>query len=282
MSEPEDQEDEPHRLGIQSVETAAEILKALAQGGGVLSLTKLASQANMHVAKVHRYLISLTRCGLVTQEREGGNYQIGPLAVTLGLTGLRISNPVRTAFDALPGLRDQVNETVCLAIWGDLGPTVIALEESSHPVTMNVRIGSILSVATTAIGRTFAAYLPAAVIAPFLERERAAHRPGRASPALPAARELDEILKKIRARGLSRVQGTAIPGVNALATPVFDHRGQVIFVLGVVGRQETLDTDWEALPAQALKAAAAALSRAFGHVDVAPAPKLERASTKRA
>lgn len=260
----------PHRLGIQSVETAAVIMQALAQGGGVLPLNKLAKRAKMHTAKVHRYLISLTRTGLVTQDHDSGYYKIGPLAITLGLTGLRISNPVRTAFDALPGLRDQVNETACLAIWGDLGPTVIALEESSHPVTMNVRIGSVLPLSTTAIGRTFAAYMPPSVIEPFLEQERVHHRSGTSRHPLPGAGEFEEILAKTRERALSRVQGAALPGVNALASPVFDHRNKLAFVIGVVGRQETLDTDWEGPPAQILKATASELSRALGHVDLEP------------
>jgi DNA-binding IclR family transcriptional regulator len=53
-----------------------------------------------------------------------------------------------------------VNETVTAAIWGDTGPTIIAMEESGHVVTMNVRIGSVLPLTTTAIGQVFLAYLP--------------------------------------------------------------------------------------------------------------------------
>lgn len=56
----------------QTTPAAAAILKALAQGGGVVPLNKLAKQANMHAAKVHRYLTSLTRSGLVTQNRDSG------------------------------------------------------------------------------------------------------------------------------------------------------------------------------------------------------------------
>ncbi len=144
-------------LGIQSVEIAARILRALAEGGGALALRDLAAAAGMHRGKAHRYLVSLARAGLVTREAEAGRYGIGPLAISAGLAGLNRLNPVRLAYEALPALRDRIGETVVLAVWGERGATVIALEDSARPVTLNVRVGSILPLRTSAIGRVFAA-----------------------------------------------------------------------------------------------------------------------------
>src|ERR1700716_1090390 len=116
--------------GVQSLGIAATILKALAAGGGVLALKHLAVATGMPRAKVHRYLFSLRASGLITQDPETGHYAIGPAAVTIGLVGLGRLSPVRQLNDALPPLRNRVNETVTAAIWGDTGPTVIAIEES--------------------------------------------------------------------------------------------------------------------------------------------------------
>ena len=132
-----------NRLGIQSVEVAARILQALAAAGRSLPLKDLAKLAGMHPGKAHRYLVSLTRSELVAQDQASGHYGIGAASITLGLAGLRSVNVVRTATALLPTLRDEINETVLLAIWSPQGPVVFALEESSRPVTMNVRVGSI-------------------------------------------------------------------------------------------------------------------------------------------
>jgi DNA-binding IclR family transcriptional regulator len=148
------------RGGVQSVGIAATILKALAAAGGVLPLKHLAAATGMPRAKVHRYLSSLRNAGLITQDPETGHYAIGSAAVTIGLVGLGRLSPIRQLNEALPRLRDRVNETVTAAIWGDTGPTIIAMEESGHVVTMNVRIGSVLPLTTTAIGQVFLAYLP--------------------------------------------------------------------------------------------------------------------------
>jgi DNA-binding IclR family transcriptional regulator len=70
-----------NRLGIQSVEVAARILRALAQAGRSLPLKDLARAAGMHPGKAHRYLVSLTRVELVIQDETSGHYGIGPAAI---------------------------------------------------------------------------------------------------------------------------------------------------------------------------------------------------------
>lgn len=252
--------------GIQSVEIAARILAALAAGGGSLPLRALAAATGMHRGKVHRYLISLARAGLVAREADFGHYGIGPLAITAGLAGLNRLDPIRLAYEALPALRDSVGETAVLAVWGERGATVIALEESARAVTLNVRVGSVLPLRASAIGRVFAAYLPEGAWARIAAAERTRTAAGATSLAKPA---FARALAALRREGVARIEGTLIPGLNALAAPVFDHRGKLALVLGVVGRRETLAAGANAPGAGALRAAAQALSRQLGHVPAA-------------
>ncbi|MCG8505534.1 MAG: IclR family transcriptional regulator [Sphingomonadales bacterium] len=263
------------RPGIQSVEIAATILKALVRGGGVLPLNRLAKLADLHPGKVHRYLISLTRSGLVIQDRDSGHYRIGPLSMTVGLAGLRITHPLRLAMEALPALRDKVGETVALAIWADVGATVIAIEESRHPVTMNVRVGSLLPLLSTAAGRTFAAFMPADMTADFLAKEWAdslaqewaGDNPEDGAGIVPDRQELETILDDIREKGLAGIESRLLPGVNALAAPVFDYRGRLSSVIGIIGRREMVPSDLDGPIAQTLKETTDDLSRMLGHLN---------------
>jgi len=243
--------------GVQSADVAATILKTLAAQGGVLALKELARAAGMPRAKVHRYLASLRRSGVVAQDAESGRYRLGEAAVAIGLVGLRLLNPVRQLSAALPGLRERINETVTAAIWSDAGPMVIAIEESDRLVTMNVRVGSVLPVSTTAIGRVFAAHLPGGTTRRFIAAER---RRGGA----PDAKALARLLHGIRARGLSFRRGALIPNVDAIAAPVFDHRGKLVGVICVVGRAQPSMARGGRL-AHALATAAQNLSRQLGH-----------------
>jgi DNA-binding IclR family transcriptional regulator len=146
-----------------------------------------------------------------------------------------------------------------------MGATVIALEESAQAVTLNVRVGSTLPLLTSAMGRVFAAFLPAAVTAPFLAAER--DKAKAAQRAVPDAASDARLLDEIRVRRLSRIEGTLLPGLNALAVPVFDYRGKLSSVIGLVGHRDMIDMTEEGAVATELKATAAALSARLGYVD---------------
>ena len=241
--------------GVQSVGIAAKVLKALAAQGGSLALKELAAATGMPRAKVHRYLASLRGAGLIAQDPQSGRYQIGAAAVTIGLVGLGRLSPVRQLQEALPRLRERVNETVTAAIWGERGPTIVAIEESDHLVTMNVRIGTVLPLLTTAIGRLFLAHLPASATQAMAAAER--RRPTTSASPVPSDDELAALL----------ADGPLLPGVDALAAPVFDYRDKLAAVICVVGRAGAMNGGWDGPVVKSLIAAAGGLSRQLGHVD---------------
>ena len=240
--------------GIQSVEVAAKILAAFVEAGRPVPLKELARLAKLHPGKAHRYLVSLTRTELVTQDENSGHYGIGPMAIALGLAGIRTVDVVRTSTALLPALRDEINETVLLAIWSPQGPVVFTFEESSRPVSMNIRVGSILPVLTTASGRVFAAFMPREDVQSLIDAELVR------SPRMAYR----AILDAVRQQGLSAVEGTLVPGVNAVSVPIFDHKNRIAGVIGALGRSEELDVNLEGKVAKALLKTAAEISRRLG------------------
>lgn len=240
--------------GIKSVEVAAHILKALIAAGRPVPLKELSRLAHLHPGKTHRYLVSLTRTEVVTQDDASGFYGVGPLSIALGLSGLRSVDVVRTSTALLPALRDEINETVLLSIWSPQGPVVFALEESSRPVSMNIRVGSILPLLPTATGRVFAAFMPRDDISALIEVER------RRFPRFSARHILDDTRKY----GLACVKGTLVPGVNAISVPIFDHKNRIAGVIGALGRTEELNIGADSKVAKALLKTAAEVSRRLG------------------
>jgi DNA-binding IclR family transcriptional regulator len=248
------------RSGVQSVTIAAAILKALAAGGGELPLKGLAAATGMPRAKVHRYLASLRATGLIDQDAETGHYRIGSAAIGIGLVGLGRTSPVRQVQDALPRLRDAIGETVTAAIWGDHGPTIVAMEESDHPVTMNVRMGSTLPLLSSVIGRVFLAFMPEATTRPVIAAERRKQPTG-----LPGNEELAQVLAGIRQRRVAWAHSPLLPGVDAVAAPVFDYRGKLAAVICAVGRTGAMQMKGESIAVETIANAARELSHRLGH-----------------
>lgn len=274
----------PQRGGVRSVQLAAAILKALADADGAVPLKGVAAVTGLARAKVHRYLTSLRYAGLVAQNAATGHYQIGPAAMTIGLAGLRRLSPVAEVSGALSALRDTVNQTVTAAVWSEAGPIVVAMQESTHWATMNIRVGSRLPILTTAIGRLFLAHLPESKVRSLVAAERHEARSGEPSP--PTADELDGMLGEIRARRLSRAPSALLPGVDAIAAPVFDHRNDLVAVICVVARADAEITGWNGSAVRALTATAAEVSERLGFIGdplhpASAAPIADRERTRR-
>ena len=249
------------RLGIQSVEIASRILAAMAEAAQPLQLKELARRCGMPPAKVHRYLVSLTRTTLVTQESGEGRYGIGPAAISLGLAGLHAVDVVRVASESLLALRDATEETAVLAIWSASGPVVIRIEESSRPVFMNVRVGSTLPILRSAVGRVFATFLEAEVTTRLIEKDRRSPGQTRERGREPS---LSDVLAATRRHGIGVVDGDLVPGVTALAAPVFDHRARIVASIALLGSPEHLDANPKSETAALLKRTATSISLRLG------------------
>src|SRR5262249_56611198 len=85
---------------------------------------------------------------------------LGPLAMRLGLAALNSHQPLRDAIALQQDVRNQIDETLVLSVWGAQGPTVVHVEESSQPIIMTMRIGAVLPMLATATGLVFAAFPP--------------------------------------------------------------------------------------------------------------------------
>ncbi|MFE4756781.1 IclR family transcriptional regulator [Streptomyces mirabilis] len=215
------------RQGIQSVEIAMTVLRALEEGRGPMSLTQLGGACGMAASKVHRYLVSLKRAGLVSQSPSSGLYDFGPATRSLGIEALRRTDEVGTASEFLPGLRDHTTHGVNLAVWGDNGPVVVRWEYGSYALPITVRIGATLPMLASSIGHVYLAHLPQTLVEPVLRGELA---DGEELPTSEIAAIRDEVLKT----GVAVTSGGVVPGVASIAAPVFIPGSALPIVIAVV------------------------------------------------
>jgi DNA-binding IclR family transcriptional regulator len=256
MAEAGDDEDETRvQRGIQSIEVGGRLLLALAGSGRPMALKDLALAADMSAAKAHPYLVSFGKLGLVAQDNGSGRYGLGPLAMQLGLISLQQYDPVRLATARLPELAQQLGHMVAIAVWGTHGPTIVRTEEPPAPVHVNMRHGTVMSVRGTASGRLFAAFLSSQRLQPVLDAD-----PVPVGAEAAFRREVDQA----RHSGLAHAVDSALPGISALAAPVFDASGQMVLSLTVIGPGAMLDTQTEGEPARALRQVAMELTAQLG------------------
>lgn len=249
--------------GIQSVEVGGQLLLALADSGRPMALKDLAAAAGMLPAKAHPYLVSFGKLGLIAQEDATGRYGLGPLALQLGLISLQQFDPVRLATGVLPQLAQTLGHTVAIAVWGTRGATIVRIEEAPSAVHVNMRHGTVLTLRGTASGLLFAAHLPEdTVLAALADETSRAGSGAKARPGIDA--DLASTLARVRSEGLARVSGGTVPGVSAMAAPVFSQGGKIVLSLTAIGPTAIFDDDPKGAIATVLREEAAKLSRQLG------------------
>src|SRR3954469_628542 len=252
------------RAGIQSVEVGFALLEALGQAAGPQMLRDLAAAAGMSAAKAHRYLVSFQRLQLVVQDPGSTRDDLGPAALKLGLASLRRMARVKLGGEQAGALMERIGHTVALAVWGNHGPTIVHWEESPQAVTVNLRLGDVMPLLSSATGRCFAAYVSKDAIAPMLREELArAQKQGRADlPASMAA--VRAMLDEVRERSAARVVDVLLPGIVGFCAPVFDADGHIALGIVTLGPTGTFDAAWDGAIHAPLRQAAQQLSRDLG------------------
>lgn len=242
--------------GIQSIEVGGTLLRALAHHGRALPLKELAAEAGMSPAKAHPYLVSFCKLGLIEQDADSGRYGLGPLAMQLGLISLQQSDPVALATPLIEPLAVRTGHTVAVAVWGNRGATIVRIAQPPSAVHVSMRHGTVMSLSGTASGRLFAAWLPAAVVRAAFRLERGAERGAKVVPAAE--------LQAIREQGFSAVKGLLLPGISAIAVPVWGGGGALALALTAIGPTPTFDDRPAGAVARPLLEAAAGLSARLG------------------
>lgn len=259
------------RQRVQAATTGMVLLKALARLGGRASLTTLARHVEENPAKVHRYLISMMEEGLVDQDPISLQYFLGAEAIQIGLAAMRLADPLRIAEPALARLRQDLEMTCFMAVMGNKGPTIVRFEEPGLPVTLNVRVGSVLSLLWSATGRVFLAYLDDSRVEELAHAELAGISEAQRA-TLDAVDPIAALKRQVRATGMAIVRDTNLQGISAIALPVFDFSDHLAAVITVLGATGSFDTEPDGRVARALQAESAAISRALGHrIDESPA-----------
>ena len=251
------------KRSIQSIEIGGQLLNVLAKESRPMILKDLAEMASMTPSKAHPYLVSFGRLGLIEQDAYG-QYRLGPAALQLGLSCLNQLDPLKVATPIVEKLALDIEHSVAIAVWGNLGPTIVRMIESREPIHVNMRTGTVMSVSGTATGKVFAAFTSPEKLKTLKELnlgDRVSHGD---VDMKPDSQVTEQELNQIRADKIVSAVGRPIPGVNALSAPVFDQSGQLALVITALGPAVSFPADRDGSIAKTLLASANEISKRLG------------------
>jgi DNA-binding IclR family transcriptional regulator len=230
---------------IQSIEVGFQVIRAMEAADGPLPLRDVAAIAGMPPSKVHLYLVSFIREGLVRQDPHTGHYGLGSFAIQLGHSAIRQLDVVALSRDELQALQEATSFATYLSVWGNRGPGIVSKVDGQRQGSLTVRLGYVLPLYASATGRVFLAYLNRSETAQLLAEELAAIRTG--DETWPGAADLPENpeaiadqLDLIRQQGFATSRNNINANFAAMAAPIFDHTGRVIAAATVLGSEKAM------------------------------------------
>ena len=238
--------------GVQSLGRAFEILERMADLGGTVGLSQLASDVGLPLPTIHRLVRTLVDLGYVRQERSR-QYTLGPKLIRLGESSSRM---LRTwAQPYLSGLVRDLGESANLAMLDSDQIVYIGQVPSSHSMRMFTEVGRRVSPHCTAVGKALLANESDAAVRELLGRT------GMVAHTVHTLTDPDAFvveLARVRGQGYAVDDGEQEIGVRCVAVAV-PHAPTPIG-MSVSGPMERMTADFVKTAAPLLRDAAARLS----------------------
>ncbi|MCX2730305.1 IclR family transcriptional regulator [Saccharopolyspora sp. NFXS83] len=213
------------------------VLEAVARPGGPHRLGEISAATGIAKPSTHRILGGLTGAGYVVGDGDGA-YGLGPRTYALSAT---IASSEDTGGDTvLRRFQSEVDQTVHVALRSGDHAIYVRKVDSEGPYRMASRIGGVLPLHCTAIGKAILAHLPGEERAGLL---RGLPAPTERTLTDPAA--LEQELAQVRANGYALDDEENERTIRCMAAPLLDRDGRPVG--GVSISTITFQTPKEAL-----------------------------------
>ena len=212
---------EPRHEGMAGLAKGLAIIEAFAVHD-VMSVADAARASGATRAAARRCLLTLNELGYV--ERSGREFRPLERLRRLGGTMTKRDRLARLAQPLLVRARDELKESVSLAVLEGETTFFIARAEAEHIVSTGVRIGAHLPAYCSATGR---------VLPDVLERLGRKPLPARTPRTLTKPNEIVAEIRSVREKGYAISDEELEVGLRSLAVPVARSTGEIIAAVSV-------------------------------------------------
>jgi IclR family transcriptional regulator, pca regulon regulatory protein len=209
--------------GMGGLAKGLAIIEAFSPRRTRLTVTEAAQSSGTSRASARRCLLTLTELGYL--EFDGKYFRPQPrlLALSAGYSGTRSLPQIAQPF--LKAARDQIHESISLAVLDGESALFVARSEAERLVTIGISVGTRIDLYCSATGRVLLTAWPDDRIAEYLER---ADITARTKNALVKKSALRAAVRQAKSAGYAFTDQELEIGLRSIAVPVYDMRGSVV------------------------------------------------------
>lgn len=209
---------------LVSVVRALALLDVVSEYPSPVRVADLARRLGMRRPRVHQQLVTLVEAGWM-ERAPGGAYRLTLRALHVGQAALRQASVDDRLHPLMERLMHETGEVVSLAVREGDAAVLVHRAEPNHPLSANYRVGTRLSLNTSASGRILSAFLDADV------------RDGLRAAGVT----LPDDIEAIRSERFAFATDGGADGLDAVAVPLFSAAAPHVIALSVVGPMTRFD-----------------------------------------
>ena len=208
----------------------------------------------------HRICKALTTMGLLARDIHPKKLSVGPEFTGMALAALSSTTALGMRRAILRQVVEEADETCTLTVLEFDEVVFLDRVESASPLRLQLFAGSRVPLHCTSSGKLFLAMMPAARCDRLIRGiPLKRYTENTITDPVRLRRELDEI----RREQLGRDHQEFIDGLEAIAAPVLDPRGQMVAAVSINGPATRLRLEKQERHVEVLRRAAAALAASF-------------------
>jgi DNA-binding IclR family transcriptional regulator len=221
---------QPQVAGTAAFSKFMHVLQLVADAEAPMNVGALMRASGYPRPTVHRIVQALVAERLLVESPQGATLALGPRLIQLASRSWGRSELRLAAVDELKRLRDITGETVHLAVPNGRSMVYIEKLESPSAVRMASRIGSSVSLHSTAVGKAYLAALEDAALEPLLEGLPMPRHTPNTTADLAALREQ---IRWIRTHGWAADNDENEPGIFCFGAAVRGAGGTPVAAISV-------------------------------------------------
>jgi IclR family pca regulon transcriptional regulator len=223
---------------MQSLARGLDVLRAFQHARPSLSVSEVASLANISRAAARRCLHTLAVLGYA--RAQDGSYKLTPKALSLGYAYLSASPVARVAQPLLEEVSTRLHESSSMTVLDGDEIVYVARAATQRIISVGLSVGSRLPAYCTSMGRVLLAYSSDADIDSYFQRVPLVRQTPQTitEPAL-----LRRELRQVRTAGYALVDQELELGLRSIAVPVRQHDGRAAAAINVGAQAARVDVE---------------------------------------
>lgn len=253
--------------GVKAVERALDLLSCFTLEDPELSLIEICTRTGLPKATTHRILSTLAQAKYIVQDPASNKYRLGYKVMVMGAIARSQVNYLTKAEPIFKELVYDIDETVAVASLDGGHHVCTLVVEPERSVRVTTTVGTRRPCYFGSAGLVLLAYQPETVLDQILPPDKLE---AFTVWAVTDPAEYRRRLNGVREHGYAIEKGEAFPDVTGLATPIFDHEGQIVATASVVAPTHRVPDDRIGLLLKKLIEATNEISRELGAPEILP------------